>query len=81
VATPSGRWGKSGDAASWSTLSQTPVSLHEGISFGAVECGTCWIGSSRRREVGITKPDPRIFSIALAHDGCNRDQPAMLGDS
>jgi putative hydrolase of the HAD superfamily len=33
------------------------------------------------QEVGIAKPDPRIFSIALDHAGCNRDQAVMLGDS
>ena len=31
-------------------------------------------------EEGVAKPDPRIFSIALARAGCTPDQAVMIGD-
>ena len=31
-------------------------------------------------EEGVAKPDPRIFSLALARAGCTPDQAVMIGD-
>jgi len=31
-------------------------------------------------EVGVSKPDPRIFTLALRQAGCSPDQAVMLGD-
>ena len=32
-------------------------------------------------EAGVTKPDPRIFEIALARLGCEADEVVMVGDT
>ena len=32
-------------------------------------------------KAGMSKPDPRIFEIALDRLGCHRDEAAMVGDS
>jgi putative hydrolase of the HAD superfamily len=32
-------------------------------------------------EVGVAKPDPRIFEVALGRAGCRADEAVMVGDS
>jgi HAD superfamily hydrolase (TIGR01509 family) len=32
-------------------------------------------------KAGVSKPDPRIFEIALERLGCRRDEVVMVGDS
>ncbi len=53
--------------------------MSKSISLNVVDLGTCGISIIASYEVGVQKPDPKIYQLALQQLGLTPDQAIFVG--